>query len=190
MLLAAPEIDNRVFIHKSEGLMLPDGFTIMHSCRHSRSDATGSNGKRVCVDRVDRKRTCADLTCQTWLAPVALTGNESNVELTNLTMLSSDFPKTPRPKPPAKARRASAQVNSEDWRSPPPPAYTPIRQHLPILLGSPISATTSFIQHNPLCEEDVQERSRDELEELLGKASSIIREREQGMSPCRFTISF
>ncbi|KAH7909393.1 hypothetical protein BJ138DRAFT_1089561 [Hygrophoropsis aurantiaca] len=109
-------------------------------------------------------------------------------------MLTANVVVAPRPRPPAKTRRASAQIKS----SPPPPyavkALADHSQNDPrrdILLGSPISATNSLIGAwgarssvgLPLHPEDwSNERSREELAELLVKADGLIKERENELN--------
>ncbi|KAH7918349.1 hypothetical protein BV22DRAFT_1199999 [Leucogyrophana mollusca] len=109
-------------------------------------------------------------------------------------MLTTNVAPTPRPRPPAKTRRASAHVKS----SPPPPYVATSLAGQPrdastrdMLLGSPISATTSLIGAwdartslgLPLHSEDwSNERSREELAELLLKADGLIKERENELN--------
>ncbi|KAF9464829.1 hypothetical protein BDZ94DRAFT_1235041 [Collybia nuda] len=110
-------------------------------------------------------------------------------------MLSANVPETPRPRPPAKVRRASESLRKND-PSPPPYynssafAFTPQgRPHLnTTLLGSPMAATFQRVGWeadrdplSPASEEDLEwmnEKSREELSELLVKADDIIKERE------------
>ncbi|TFY81174.1 hypothetical protein EWM64_g2838 [Hericium alpestre] len=106
---------------------------------------------------------------------------------------------TPRPRPPAKTRQTSGQFKF----SPPPPYALPFpinTEGLPseasfdMILGSPISATAHLVRsltgESPtrgsdqasLTESWINERSREELSELLVKADSVIRVREQELS--------
>ncbi|KAF8204623.1 hypothetical protein BJ912DRAFT_919248 [Pholiota molesta] len=97
---------------------------------------------------------------------------------------------TPRPLPPAKARRAMQKLSSS-----PPPAYGspftfPARSHVrQDILGSPMTTTFQMVGWDGIGEhalptetpEDmawVNEKSREELKGLLLKADGIIRERE------------
>ncbi|TFK55372.1 hypothetical protein OE88DRAFT_1651644 [Heliocybe sulcata] len=111
-------------------------------------------------------------------------------------MLSNDSPSTPRPRPPAKTRR-TVSGRYKDPDAPPPP-YAPTivfpsdlsDADLDTILGSPISMTAQRVRllsatspdlgamPSPEVEEWVNERSREELEELLLKAGKAIRERE------------
>ncbi len=101
------------------------------------------------------------------------------------SIMLSDTPMSPRPLPPARSRRSishSRLRSSTDQRPPPPYAALPDR---PTLLGSPIGVTTKLMR---LAEEGpeaaqawMQERSKAELEELLQKAGSLIKDREDGM---------
>ncbi|KAL5488258.1 hypothetical protein ACEPAI_6366 [Sanghuangporus weigelae] len=98
-------------------------------------------------------------------------------------MLSSNFPITPRPRPPAKMRRSSSQSRAlADWPGRSPPPYAPFAPDThPTLLGSPITATSQLIRLEEVCESEdkLQEKSKEELEELLRRASAIIKERER-----------
>ncbi|KAG6830502.1 hypothetical protein H0H92_000343 [Tricholoma furcatifolium] len=93
---------------------------------------------------------------------------------------------TPRPRPPAKIRRSSAALAST-----PPPSYaaafTLTPDGKPHILGSPIIATLQRVgweserQMSPTKEEDrdwMNEKSREELTDLLVKADDLIKERE------------
>ena len=108
-------------------------------------------------------------------------------------MLAANITETPRPRPPAKARR-SASLKAA---STPPPAYaaafdlSPGKKSPPdaSLLGSPLLATFRRVgwdnsnQLPPTSEEDrewMNEKSREELSELLLKAEDLIRDRENG----------
>jgi hypothetical protein len=101
-------------------------------------------------------------------------------------MLANSGPSTPRPKPPAKARRASTRQKS----SPPPPyVLKPDDQQRPMLetlLGSPVMATSQILDFfgkegsEQSAEDWLHERSRDELRELLVRAEQTIKEREDG----------
>ena len=105
---------------------------------------------------------------------------------------------TPRPLPPAKARRATMQKLS----STPPPAYnspftmpsrTTSQSHQDIL-GTPMGTTFHMIgwdtrnptesSSSPPSGEELdwmKEKSREELEELLVAADDLIKEREHGL---------
>lgn len=92
-------------------------------------------------------------------------------------MLGANIPETPRPRPPAKVRRTKTAP------SPPPGYYTPST----FLLGSPIAATFQRVgwDADPLspATEDLEwmnEKSREELSDLLVKADDLIKERENG----------
>lgn len=113
-------------------------------------------------------------------------------------MLAANVPETPRPRPPAKVRRTSLLKNEPS----PPPAYYnssafafPLqgRPRLDTLLGSPITATFQRVgwdaDRDPLspATEDLEwmnEKSREELSDLLVKADDIIKERENGKLQC------
>ncbi|KAG6885467.1 hypothetical protein C0993_001332 [Termitomyces sp. T159_Od127] len=106
-------------------------------------------------------------------------------------MLAASVNETPRPRPPAKIRRSSlAQAAST-----PPPSYASAFTLTPdgkprinnSLLGSPMAATFQRVgwdgerQLSPTTEEDLEwmnEKSREELSELLVKADGLIKERE------------
>lgn len=108
-------------------------------------------------------------------------------------MLASS--ETPRPLPPAKARRASALLKAS---ATPPPAYgTPfllngIERKRRDILGSPMTSTFQLVGWDadpddrqlpsppPEDEDWMNEKSREELEELLVKADAIIKQRENG----------
>jgi hypothetical protein len=110
-------------------------------------------------------------------------------------MLSAHVPETPRPRPPAKNRRTPLLKTDP---SPPPSyynntdfAFTPqVRPRLDTLLGSPMYATFQRVGWDadrdplsPASEEDIEwmnEKSREELSELLVKADEILKERENG----------
>lgn len=100
---------------------------------------------------------------------------------------------TPRPLPPAKARRATMLKLS----STPPPAYTnsaftfPSRRQSRQVLGTPMEATfhmmgwdSDSVQPSsspPLEALDwMKEKSREELAQLLVTADELIKEREHG----------
>ncbi|KAG6850917.1 hypothetical protein H0H93_006743 [Arthromyces matolae] len=113
-------------------------------------------------------------------------------------MLAASVNETPRPRPPAKIRRSSALAPAPS----PPPSYaaaftlTPDgKSRVDSLLGSPMAATYHLQQvgwdnqsqvPNELEEDQdllwVNERSREELSELLVKADDLIKERENGYS--------
>ncbi|KAF5388097.1 hypothetical protein D9615_000655 [Tricholomella constricta] len=107
-------------------------------------------------------------------------------------MLAANVTETPRPRPPAKIRRSIALLQTA---STPPPSYaaafTPEgKPRLDTLLGSPMAATFQRVgwddgaadrDASPTEEEDMKwmnERSREELSELLVKADDLIKERE------------
>lgn len=111
-------------------------------------------------------------------------------------MLAASVNDTPRPRPPAKIRRSSALVQAA---STPPPSYAAAFTLTPdgkpgvknSLLGSPMAATFQRVgwdderQLSPTMEEDLEwmnEKSREELSELLVKADGLIKERENGLS--------
>lgn len=104
-------------------------------------------------------------------------------------MLAANINETPRPRPPAKIRRSSALQAA----STPPPSYaaalTPEgKPRLDTLLGSPMAATFMRVawdadHQTPTPMEDIEwmnERSREELTDLLVKADDLIKERENG----------
>ncbi|KAH9894459.1 hypothetical protein C8Q73DRAFT_695629 [Cubamyces lactineus] len=93
---------------------------------------------------------------------------------------------TPRPRPPAKARKSSSLHFSS--MAPPPPYAPPLSE---MLLDSPIPVTTQLISAlspdgtgahggGPM-EEWMEEKSREELSGLLLKADGIIKTRETEM---------
>ncbi|THH29143.1 hypothetical protein EUX98_g5063 [Antrodiella citrinella] len=95
-------------------------------------------------------------------------------------MLSNNVIATPRPRPPAKVRR------SPSLNFPPPPPYAP---RLEVLLDSPIGVTTQLLGSaaaevtvSPVhdVEEWMNEKSKEELSDLLLKAGGLIKERETG----------
>ncbi|KAG6910132.1 hypothetical protein DXG01_012891 [Tephrocybe rancida] len=106
-------------------------------------------------------------------------------------MLAASINETPRPRPPAKIRRSSALAQAA---STPPPSYaaaftlTPDgKPRINTLLGSPMAATFQRVgwdgerQMSPAREEELDwmnEKSREELSELLVKADDLIKERE------------
>ena len=102
-------------------------------------------------------------------------------------MLANPGPSTPRPKPPAKARRSS----SLRLKSSPPPPYVLAPEdrqqpRLETLLGSPVVATSQILGYfgndgaEQVTEDWLNERSRDELRDLLVRAEMTIKEREDG----------
>jgi hypothetical protein len=113
-------------------------------------------------------------------------------------MLAANIPETPRPRPPAKVRRS---VSKPKPISTPPPSYAAAFSYTPggqprvdALLGSPMPVTFRRVGWgsdnrdglvlSPATEEDrewANERSREELSELLVKADDLIKERENGM---------
>lgn len=117
-------------------------------------------------------------------------------------LLAANVSETPRPRPPAKVRRSTLLKAAT---STPPPAYAPApaftfspenKPRLDTLLGSPMAATFKRLgwsetdsQLPPSPEEDkgwMDEKSREELSELLIKAEDLIKERESGM--CSHTM--
>ena len=104
-------------------------------------------------------------------------------------MLSNDFPATPRPRPPARARRS---VSLQLKHSPPPPyAATSgdgLRHKIAPLETFLDSSNLASTREGALASirssfgiKDlgwIEEKSREELAELLTKADNIIRERE------------
>ncbi|KAG6861835.1 hypothetical protein C0995_011132 [Termitomyces sp. Mi166 len=107
-------------------------------------------------------------------------------------MLAASVNETPRPRPPAKIRRSSVLAQAA---SSPPPSYAAAFTLTPdgkprvdnSLLGSPMAATFQRVgwdgerQLSPTTEEDLEwmnEKSREELSELLVKADGLIKERE------------
>lgn len=101
---------------------------------------------------------------------------------------------TPRPLPPARARRVNQKTSST-----PPPAYgsqfafPTRRQHHQDILGSPMNSTFQMVgwdgprlaesTSEPSFDSDcVNERSREELGDLLIKVDGILKERENGTS--------
>ena len=113
----------------------------------------------------------------------------------NFTMMSSDISATPRPRPPAKARRTS----SAQYKASPPPPYSTftfpsvpsdgdLSEGASTMPNSPVSPTTQLTRSTPVDNvfNDVNsavpnERSIDELSDLLVKADGMIRHRERGM---------
>ncbi|CAK5263121.1 unnamed protein product [Mycena citricolor] len=93
----------------------------------------------------------------------------------------------PRPRPPGRIRRSVS--STMQLGSSPPPSYTSslaVRSEnvtpSPKYLGSPLPATLQMVE---LGEEDadwLNEKSREELTELLLKAGDLIKERETGLS--------
>ncbi|KAI9001415.1 hypothetical protein BD414DRAFT_474556 [Trametes punicea] len=96
---------------------------------------------------------------------------------------------TPRPPPPAKARKANSM---HSFRLAPPPPYAPPLSE--VLLDSPIHVTAQLVSAaalsldgtGPQCsgpmEEWMEEKSREELSQLLLKADGIIKTRETELS--------
>lgn len=112
-------------------------------------------------------------------------------------MLAANTAETPRPRPPAKVRRST----SKPVTSTPPPSYAAAFSYTPAgephpntLLGSPLPATLQRVlweKDSPApalssaTDDDMEwmnEKSREELSELLVKADDLIKERENGMS--------
>lgn len=98
-------------------------------------------------------------------------------------MISNNVPATPRPRPPAQMRR------NPSLNAPPPPYAPPLER----LLDSPISITAQLVaaaaspdgnnQLTPLhadVEDWMNEKSKEELSDLLLKADDLIRSRETG----------
>jgi hypothetical protein len=115
-------------------------------------------------------------------------------------MLAANVSETPRPRPPAKVRRSASKPTS----TPPPSyasafSYTPARKPpLDTILGSSLPVTLQRVRWDkdnldgattalsPAPEDDMEwmnEKSREELSELLVKADDLIKERENGMQP-------
>ncbi|EIN10956.1 hypothetical protein PUNSTDRAFT_125565 [Punctularia strigosozonata HHB-11173 SS5] len=98
-------------------------------------------------------------------------------------MLANPGPSTPRPKPPAKARRSLIRQKS----SPPPPyVLTPEceqRSKSDTVPGSPAVVTTQILDYfggdgaERITADCLNERSRDELHRLLARAEQTIKER-------------
>lgn len=112
-------------------------------------------------------------------------------------MLSGDVAETSRPRPPAKVQRSAPLPLLRAASSPPSSYVTAAFNHSQAgqgsvkgLLGSPLLATSHWVgwpkmkdQLSPSTEEDqewINEKSREELSELLVKAEGVIRERENG----------
>ena len=112
-------------------------------------------------------------------------------------MLAANISETPRPRPPAKVRRSVSKPTST-----PPPSYAAAFSYTPAgepplgtLLGSTLPATLQRVRWDkdnlhgapalsPAAEGDMEwmnEKSREELSELLVKADDLIKERENGM---------
>lgn len=106
---------------------------------------------------------------------------------------------TPRPIPPGRARRRLTStpglVNKPPLLVPPPPYAETAKPLLGSLLGSPVIMTTQIMEYfsaraqgsptglGPLKPEEwVNERSREELRDLLTKAEQTIKERGEGAS--------
>lgn len=97
------------------------------------------------------------------------------------SMLSNNPVATPRPRPPAKVRRTPS------LNLPPPPPYAP---RMDMILGSPITVTkqlmgagsppTGIPKMTPEVDEWMNEKSREELSDLLLKADGLIKSRETG----------
>ncbi|KAI0959607.1 hypothetical protein AcW1_004390 [Taiwanofungus camphoratus] len=100
-------------------------------------------------------------------------------------MLSDNTQVTPRPRPPAKARR----LPSLQFPKIPPPPYAP---SLDMVLDAAVSAPTQLVGaaldgvHLPLPAPDIEEwmneKSREELSGLLLKADELIKSRESELS--------
>ncbi|KDQ64180.1 hypothetical protein JAAARDRAFT_52162 [Jaapia argillacea MUCL 33604] len=118
-------------------------------------------------------------------------------------MLSNNVPATPRPRPPAQLRRSSSSRYKE---SPPPPYAAPAfpfpsprdrdspipETPMDTILGSSISMTAQRVRllsggsppgsHTSLEAVDwMQEKSREELSDLLSRADKTIRDRENDL---------
>ena len=104
-------------------------------------------------------------------------------------MLTTGSATTPRrPLPPAKARKST----SLNFGYAPPPPYSPSGAHDDVLLDSPIPVTAQLLNAassntdgiglpgTPVVEDWMNERSREELSDLLLKADGIIKSRESG----------
>lgn len=91
---------------------------------------------------------------------------------------------TPRPRPPARTRRASSQIKSS-----PPPPYRPPLPNDPPTPNEHVKLSTESLRGDwaqfPFSAQSEQwnERSREELSDLLHKADEIIKDRELGGSP-------
>lgn len=110
-------------------------------------------------------------------------------------MLAVNISETPRPRPPAKVRRSVSKPIST-----PPPSYAAAFSYTPAgeprLLGSSLPVTLQRVQWDkdnidsaipasaPAAKDDMEwmnEKSREELSELLVKADDLIKERENGV---------
>ncbi|KAF9006705.1 hypothetical protein BDQ17DRAFT_1540481 [Cyathus striatus] len=99
---------------------------------------------------------------------------------------------TPRPRPPGRTRLSTTNLNIKT--ASPPPAYAPSfafpTEESRIILGSPLAATFQrfnwdSIDNTDPAENDhewMNERSQEELTELLAKAGGLIKERENELS--------
>jgi len=103
-------------------------------------------------------------------------------------MLAND-PTNPRPRPPAQVRRSTSGMkksSSSSSSSPPPPyasslAFPRRSSTSATLLGSPVSATVQMVDGGSQeMVEWLNEKSREELSELLLKADGVIKQRESG----------
>jgi hypothetical protein len=119
-------------------------------------------------------------------------------------MLANSMTATPRPVAPGRAKRmasvprpaATRTAVSPRVKSSPPPPYAQRdigRQRVDSLLGSPVAVTSQMVEyfrpslhvestHEASGPEDwMEEKSREELHDLLVRADQTIKEREDGM---------
>lgn len=98
--------------------------------------------------------------------------------------MSNTFSATPRPRPPAKARR----IPSVQFPRFPPPPYAPSLDQvvLDTTASSPGQVSSAALDNlpsplpSPDAEEWINEKSREELSGLLLKADELIKSRESG----------
>jgi hypothetical protein len=116
-------------------------------------------------------------------------------------MLGNQAPSTPRPVAPGRAKRMATTpgVAATLSKASPPPPYTQqeylARSRVDSLLGSPVAITSQMLEYfsgpqpssprasivAPSGPEDwMEEKSREELRELLVRADQTIKERESG----------
>ncbi|KAI0638031.1 hypothetical protein C8Q77DRAFT_1187433 [Trametes polyzona] len=113
----------------------------------------------------------------------------SGTTIVHIAMLSTNSVTTPRPMPPAKSRKSSAMHYS---RIAPPPPYAPPLSE--VLLGSPVPVTAQLVNvassspdrggadGSSQTDEWMDEKSREELSDLLLKADGMIKTRETELS--------